>query len=67
MSEDVVVPAVTEVRCYINTEGDVVLARPAHEWEQSGSDDSGLIWIVIPRSHARAVIKRMQSLLKGKD
>jgi hypothetical protein len=66
MSNDVVVPAVTEVRCYLNEAGDLVIARPAHEWEQ-GSPNSDLVWIVIPRSHARLVIKRMQSLLKGKD
>ena len=65
MSDDVVVPAVTEVRCYINAEGDVVISRPAQEWEQSGSDN-GSIGIVIPRLHARAVIKRIQALLKEK-
>lgn len=62
MSDDAVVPAVTEVQCYINAAGDVVFARPGQEWEGGGH-----ISIVIPRSHARAVIKRMQSLLKGAD
>jgi hypothetical protein len=62
MIEEVVVPAVTEVRCYVNSAGDMVLARPGQEWEGGGD-----IAIVIPRSHARLVIKRMQSLLKGRD
>jgi hypothetical protein len=61
--DDVVVPAQSEVRAYLNQYGDIVLSRPLEDWERHSSDQEPNFWIVIPKLFAPRLIERLKELL----
>ena len=58
----VVVRQADEVECFLNEDGDVLLARKPHEWE-----DCEQVSIMIPRACVPGLIEHLQSLLSDGD
>ena len=64
MSEnDVIVPAVQQVKIYLNDAGDIVLSRSLEDWERHSADQNSETFIVIPKLYVPRLIERMRELL----
>lgn len=61
--ETVIVPYVQEVRVYLNTNDDIVIARDFEEYERHSGDQDPDVFIVIPKMYVPRLIERLRELL----